>query len=81
MTPMAPYRTASAWLTDHARDLGIDGTVIWQGGAGVRGFWLQREGMAYRLGKTSEAAEQALAALVTAPLLPLRCQTHARCPE
>ena len=72
MTTMAPYRTASEWLTDHANTFDIDGTVLWQAGAGVRGFWLQRQGVPYFLGKTSEAAEQALAALVTAPLLPLR---------
>ena len=75
MTPPSPYRTTGAWLTDHARQLGIDGTVLWQGGRQERGFWLHRQGVTYHLGKTSEAAEQALAALVTAPLLPLRCRS------
>ena len=72
MTPLSPYRTAGAWLTDHARDLGIEGTITWQAEAGARGFWLHRHGVPYYLGKTSLSAEQALAELVVAPLLPLR---------
>jgi hypothetical protein len=59
-----PYRTVSARLQDRAEDLGTEGTVVWKTERGERGFWLQRYGLDYYLGKTSPAADAALTALV-----------------
>ena len=73
MTATSSSRTASAWLTDHARELGIEGTVTWQAGRQGRGFWLHTRGIRYFLGKNSWHAERALAGLVCEPLLPLGC--------